>query len=334
MNCLIRLPLTFRFSFAAFLLVTAASCAHHPPPKPIPAAGTLEVVDAAPGKGFHYPYILKFPTSARLNGATYLLVEPNNTGKVSDDLTVHTEAAKKLANNAIGAFVAKKLDVPLLVPIFPRPETGWEMYTHALDRDSLLVKEGPMRRLDLQLLAMIGDARKRLRAYGVITHERVLLTGFSASATFSNRFTLLHPERVHAVATGGLNGMLIVPSATLDSVALPYPLGLSDLQEIAGTGFRAEAWRAVPQFIYMGAKDENDAVLYDDGYSESERAIVFAVLGEKMQPDRWIRVQELYREAGANATFRTYDHMGHGTDGQINGEIVEFFRKATGAAGR
>jgi hypothetical protein len=312
-----------RFYFAAFLILFTA-CAH----KPLPPANSLEVIDAAPAKGFHYPYILKMPTAARLDGTTYLLVEPNNTGQVSDDFAVHADAAKKLANSAIGSFVAKRLDLPLLVPVFPRPQTGWETYTHALDRDSMLITSGPMRRLDLQLLAMIDDARRRLRGYGVATHQKILLTGFSASGTFSNRFTLLHPEKVHAVATGGLNAMLIVPSEMLDSTALPYPLGISDLQQIAGTRFDPAKWRAVPQFIYMGAKDDNDAVLFDDGYSESERTIVFNVFGKEMQPARWTHMQKLYEKAGANATFRTYEHMGHGTDGQINSEIAEFFRKA------
>ncbi len=310
------------------LLLTA--CAH----VPLPAKGTLEVIDANPAKGFHYAYVLRMPSEARLNGTTYLLVEPNNTGKVSDDITVHAEAAKKDAKSVVGAYVASQLDLPLLIPIFPRPESEWQLYTHALDRDTLLIKDGPMRRLDLQLIAMIDDARKRLRQYGVKTHDRVLMTGFSASGTFVNRFTAMHPEKVHAAATGGLNAMLIVPSATLDSVALPYPLGLADFESITGTRFRAAQWRAVPQFIYMGAKDDNDAVQFDDGYSESERAIVYRVFGEKMQPDRWTRMQSLYRDYNANATFRTYDHMGHGTDEKINGEVVEFFRKATGEVGR
>lgn len=307
---------TLSRKFVLFLLLLATACAH----QPLPPAGTVEVIEAAPSKGFHYPYLLKLPTDAR---STFLLVEPNNTGRVSDDFEVHADAAKQLANRAIGSYVAKRLDLPLLVPVFPRPETGWEMYTHALDRDTMLVGSGPMRRLDLQLLAMIDDARRRLRGYGVATEGKVLLTGFSASGTFANRFTLLHPGRVHAVASGGLNGIIIIPTETM-----PYPLGISDVPQLAGAPFREAAWRAVPQFIYMGAKDDNDAVLFDDGYSESERAIVFRELGEKMQPDRWTRVQQLYREAGANVTFRTYEHMGHGTDGTINDEIVEFFRKA------
>ena len=45
-----------------------------------------------------------------------------------------------------------------------------------------------------------------------------------------------------------------------------------------------------------------------------------------MQPDRWQTVQALYREAGANVTFRTYEGIGHGTNREINSEVTEFLR--------
>ncbi len=82
----------------------------------------------------------------------------------------------------------------------------------------------------------------------------------------------------------------------------------------------------MPQFIYMGADDQNDAVLFDDGYAPEERSIVFAVLGERMQPDRWERCQALYHGAGATVTFRTYAGIGHGTNDQIAAELIAFFR--------
>ncbi|MEA2491490.1 MAG: hypothetical protein QOH21_3282 [Acidobacteriota bacterium] len=308
------------------VLLLATACAHAPAPQPLPTlAAGIQVIDAAPEKGFNFPYLLRLPAH-RPAGTSYLLVEPNNTGKVSDDLAVHLAAAKDLAEKAIGGYVATKLDLPLLVPVFPRPETDWQLYTHMLDRDTMLIERGPLRRVDLQLLAMIDDARARLSASGFPVEEKVLLTGFSASGTFSNRFTLLHPERVRAVATGGLNGLLMIPARTLDSVALPFPLGLADLEKVAGSRFDEAAWRRVPQFIYMGALDDNDALRFDDGYTDPERAIVFHVIGDKMQPDRWQRVQTLYREAGANATFHTYEGVGHWTDGKINDELTEFFR--------
>jgi hypothetical protein len=47
--------------------------------------------------------------------------------------------------------------------------------------------------------------------------------------------------------------------------------------------------------------------------------------------ERWERSQELYREAGANVKLRTYEKVGHWTDGTVNGEILAFFRDALAA---
>ena len=55
------------------------------------------------------------------------------------------------------------------------------------------------------------DARGRLRAHGTPTDPRVLLQGFSASAMFANRFTVLHPQRVRAATIGSPGGWPIAP---------------------------------------------------------------------------------------------------------------------------
>ncbi len=296
------------------------------------AAGT-EVVPAMPEKGFHYPYLLRLPERVAEAPQRALLVEPNNTGRGADDLAPHLEAAQQLAERAIGGGVSNALGLPLLVPVFPRPATEWEYYTHALDSDTMRLDHGPMQRLDLQLIAMVADARTRLAALGFAVPERVLLTGFSASGSFVNRFTALHPDRVLAVAGGGLNGTLIVPRREIDGLALPYPIGIADLAERSGSAFDLEAWKRVPQRYYMGAKDDNDAVQYDDAYTPAEKAVVDRALGARMQPDRWQRCQELYRESGADVSFRTYEHAGHFTDDPIHREVVEFFRAALAKSG-
>lgn len=315
-------------------LLGAALCALAAPAGSGATPGeAVRQIDAAPAKGFHFPYLLQVPADARSLPGRVLLVEPNNTGRVSDDFEVHRGAARDLAEHAIGAYLAKELQLPLLVPVFPRPESGWERYTHQLDRDTILVAEDPLRRLDLQLLAMIDDARERLAADGVTVPREVLLTGFSASGTFVNRLTAIHPERVLAAATGGLNGILILPLEQLAGTALPYPLGVADFAAVTGHGFDVERWRAVPQFIYMGALDDNDAVQFDDGYTSAEKAIVDAVIGARMQPDRWEHCQAIYREAGAAATFRTFSGVGHFTDDKVNGEIADFFRRHLPAPG-
>jgi hypothetical protein len=173
---------------------------------------------------------------------------------------------------------------------------------------------------------MITDARERLAAIGYPVNQKILLNGFSASGLFANRFTFLHPEAVAAAAYGGLNGFIMLPVAELDSQALEFPLGLADFEKITGHPFDRVTYSTIPQFAYMGEKDENDAVVHHDAYSDEERELIFKLLGRTMMPDRWKAVEAVYQKEALPVRFKTYEGMGHGTDGKINGEVAEFFR--------
>jgi hypothetical protein len=151
-------------------------------------------------------------------------------------------------------------------------------------------------------------------------------SGFSASGTFANRFTALHPDKVKAVAAGGINGLLILPCDSLQNVALPYPLGVSDMEFLIDVGFQKSAFAVTPQFLFMGALDDNDAIPYEDGYSIQEREQVFQLLGKQMMPDRWENCIEIYQQQGVNAVFKTYQGIGHEQTPEIKDEILAFFK--------
>jgi hypothetical protein len=322
-----RSLLTFAVLSLAGLLSSEAASAADPSPTPTPAKGELIEIPAAPEKGFNFPYLLFLPAPAEGKKYDYLLVEPNNTGRISDDFEVHRGAATALArDSSVGNFVAKMLRIPLLVPVFPRPSSTKDVYTHSIDRDTILISSGPLKRLDLQLLAMIADARPRLEAMKRPVASKVLMNGFSASGLFANRFALLHPNAVAAAAYGGLNCFITLPVPELKSRPLNFPVGIADLEKITGHPFDRPAYFAIPQFAYMGADDTNDAVLYEDAYSDDERALVFELLGRKMMPDRWEAVQAVYQSEKVPIQFKTYAGIGHGTDGRINKEVAEFFR--------
>jgi hypothetical protein len=297
-------------------------------PSASPASkGTLSEIPAAPDKGFHFSYVLFLPKTAEGKTSSYLLVEPNNTARVSDDLEIHRAAAVSLArDSSVGNSVAIKLGVPLLVPVFPRPGSLDKVYTHSLDRDSILISEGPMKRLDLQLIAMVVDARERLAAMGRPVSQKILLNGFSASGLFANRFTFLHPGAVAAAAYGGVNAFIMLPVAELDSQTLNFPLGLADFEKLTGRPFDRATYAAVPQFAYMGEKDENDAVVHRDAYSEEDQALIFKLLGRTLIPVRWKAVEAIYQKEKLPVQFKTYEGIGHGTDGKINGEVAAFFQ--------
>lgn len=291
-------------------------------------AQALEI-PAAPSKGFNFPYLLFLPPNVGDKQFPYLLVEPNNSGVVSDDLDSQRLPALDLAAvNSDGNAVALKLGAPFLVPIFPRPSLGSSnLYTHALSRPTILVAGGPLKRIDQQLAAMIDDARKRLAAQRHPVEKKVLLEGFSASGMFISRFTFLHPEMVAAAAFGGVNSFIMLPTRTIRGHRLNYPLGINDYLEIAGHKFDRRAFDSVPQFAFMGENDSNDAVQFDDAYSPKDRKLIFSSLGQQM-PQRWLSVQRIYRAHHADVEFMTFPNIGHGTDGRIHTAVADFFTSA------
>ncbi len=187
----------------------------------------------------------------------------------------------------------------------------------------------PLRRLDQQMLAMISDARDRLSSKaGIILAKKINLYGFSAAASFSDRFTALHPEKVHAIAAGGFNGLLVIPQAQINGVDLRYPLGLSDFAQVSGHPFDSTAFAAVKRFYFMGSDDTNDAALYRDSYARVDEELIMAHLG----PDPVSRIpvlEELFAQVCRdNVIFRLYDDVGHEITDAIRSDLVAFLKEA------
>lgn len=181
--------------------------------------GELIFAKARPESGFNFPYLLFISDKMSVQNEQVLIVEPNNSGFVDDDLQKHVEKAQRTAGKEFytGNYVARKLKYPLLVPVFPRTRANWKIYAHAFDRDMARQKNNELERIDLQLLAMVENARMKLAEKGFRLTGKFPMTGFSASGSFANRFTAIHPEKVMATAAGGINGLLILPREQMEN---------------------------------------------------------------------------------------------------------------------
>jgi len=275
----------------------------------------VEEHPAAPAKGFHWPYLVYEPKVRR---SRHLLVVPINTGFVTEDVELLRVAGS--CEVARQTRLAERLGARLLVPLFPRPAAPGEaenLYLHALTRASLETAVEAVRRVDLQLLAMIDDTRGDL-------DPRVFLWGFSASGSFVNRFAMLHPERVAAVACGSPGGWPLAPVAEVDGEPLPYPVGLAGVAERVGKPVDRAALRRVAWFFFLGAEDLNDAVPHRDSFSEADERLVFRRFG-KTPPARWKPAERLYRKAGLDARFRLYRGAAHSVTPEMYEDIAAFF---------
>ena len=288
---------------------------------------SLIYIKQQPSKGFYNDYILFIPKETPFNKKVVLLIEPNNTGKTSDSIEVHKKSAIDLATkSSVGNNVATLLKIPLLVPVFPRPAAEPMMYTHALDRDVILDEEATYKRLDLQLLAMIKDAKKLLNNRNIVVDEKVFMSGFSASGTFVNRFSFIHPEIIKALAIGGFNGELMLPLNKINAITLNYPIGISDFEKLFSKPFNFHSYAKLQQFVYMGKLDENDAVQFEDAYSKSDQKLINENIGYNVYP-RYLKCQEIYKKQGVNPIFKSYEDVGHWTTSEMNLEIAKFFFK-------
>lgn len=268
------------------------------------------------GEGFNFPYTLFIPD--KIEEETTLIIEGANTSKVSSSLE---EAVIDVQKTFLDKKITKwnyETNFPILTPSFPKIYKNNEtIYTNMLTSATLNYEDDGLNRIDIQLINMINDAKKRLNSNNINIDEKVILDGFSASSKFVNRFALLHPEIVKLVIGGGTSGALILPIKEIDNKKLIFPIGCGTCPEI--TTIKIDEFKKIKQFYYMGSEDENDPFTSDEkgklkysGTIELDEAKqLYKYVGEKMIPERWDNIQKIYKDLGVNATFKTYSGYGH-----------------------
>lgn len=302
------------------LLLTVLICQENAPPTDVLR------VEAQPTLGFHAPYLLHVPVKVRQQPERThtLLVLPNNTGRPDDNFEMHDFAARRWLGRHRS--IAEDLGVVLLVPVFPRPAKDWRIYTHALDRDSMVTHKTVLKRPDLQLVGMLNHAIAQAGKEGLKLDRRVFLFGFSACGMFVNRFAFLHPDRVKAAAIGSPGGWPIVPTTEYQGKSLRYPIGTADWETLAGNKLDLDGLARVPLFLFLGAKDTNDSVIYRDSFDKQDEDLILALFGKTLQ-ERWQKAEALYREKLPAAVFKLYADAGHTITPQMQQDVSAFFRR-------
>lgn len=363
-------PVTRRTAFQAMVLsviggavtdhIPGVKASEHDPPSEddvnVPVENAI-YVEASPDDGFHYPYFLYIPPGLETDTAHErpLLIEPNNTPSSEDGFEPQLEAGKNILKGSSGKTIADELDLPFLIPLFPRyreePEP-WYVYVQVLDQSTFILEDSPLERVDLQLLAMVDDAAARLEEDGYRIPSEVHLDGFSASSNFVNRFTFIHPNRVNAVSNGG-DGKFMLPKPEIDEDVpvvidpqmdeLPYPVGVADMEELTGEPFDKDAWITVPQFLYTGGEDQPDpdesgyrsfGNLYDEEVQyvhPDDRPyglpdLIEDLFGIKQVDERFEVSRAVYNNVEANAQFTIYEGYGHTPEPAFS-DLIKFHRR-------
>jgi hypothetical protein len=185
-------------------------------------------------------------------------------------------------------------------------------------------------------MAMIKDASARLKKYGLNVDEKVILYGFSSSAQYVNRFTLLHPEIVKYAFAGALGGMITLPYREINGEKTLWPIGIGNVEEI--TDEKLELYKKVPQFYFQGVLDDNDCfqpndfgTSRDNDLLQNEEAVqLYSILGRDMNRTRWKNTEQIITNLNTNismALSQEYGHNPHMMDDAIEEVLKESSRK-------
>lgn len=226
----------------------------------------------------------------------------------------------------------------LLVPHIPRRRTP-HIYTAAFDRQVFLHSTDAFyQRPDNKINLMIDKLISELREDGYDVQEKVFVEGFSVGGMFAQRYALLHPERVQAVAA---QGPTTLPESSYDGTPIDWPIGVNDFLSLVGHQFNREAYRKVPQFFYIGDQDigplnpteidprGGNSPLWDMGwdYETARSWIVF--LDNAFGPTDPIKLENQVRYLNSigydKITFKLYPGVGHQQTNEMIRDIFAFF---------
>ena len=281
------------------------------------ATGEILQFPASPKDGFEWGYVLYLPQNMDLSKPLPLLFVMNDNGihkTQEENIKSVLSRFERPSGAEVEYGIADGVGVPMVLPMVLRePPTKGKpqlLYSHSLNRAVFVLKDGPYARLDLQVLAMLKDARKQLKKRNIPTQKKFLIAGFSAAGSFGDKLAFLHPENILAVAVGGEHYPML-PFETYHDIPLIFPTGAYDMKEYAGKKFNKKAWLKIPIFMVEGGEDYNDPLPYTDTYGNEERNTIVQVLGEGTAQDRWKNVRKILSQVAPNVQTYTYPHLEH-----------------------
>lgn len=275
-------------------------------------------------KGFNFDYCIFIPKG--MSAQTSLLIQiPNYSASIkSTDIEERTDYIFEIFKGFKSHIHLCNNDskFPILYPLFPRKWDnfkGEEIFTHMLSSNALFYNDEKFARVDIQLINMINDIKERFKINNIDIDNKIIIEGFSATAKFANRFTLLHPEIVKLCIAGSIGGCLTLPIRAIEKEDLLYPIGIGNIKEI--TNKKIKEFKKVKQFYYQSINDNIDAFAsttktsYDPVnpgiIKKEELKQLYKFLGRDMLKEHFLNTKNIYIKENVNAIFKIYQTGEH-----------------------
>lgn len=243
-------------------------------------------------------------------------------GSPNDDNDNYNGSIGTAFNDIFDAIKSYPTDCAILVPIIPRSNIH-SVYGPMLTRASFVTDQAFYLRPDLTVVKQIEALRTSMTQAGLKVPPKVLVAGYSAGGSFGVRFAAIHPDKVHAVASGGAGGYLW-PLSSYSGEALTFPVGVSDLTALTGSSFDESEFKTISMFLFSGALDDN-ACWGGDCYTADQMNQIDRLFGTNQVSRLQSMATRMTTDLGMDATYQSYAGVAHDYTDAMRGDVKTFF---------
>ena len=208
--------------------------------------------------GINIPSIIIVPQSDTIYSQIVLEVNNFNTNDLPEMIMNGGTLGKRLID------ITKENNAPIVIPLLPAmAESG--IYFQQLSKECFKLSDTDIYyRIDEQVIRVINKSKAILKSkYGIECSDKIFLNGYSSSAVFAQKFSLIHPEIVDTACIGGAIGSIPVPSK-----GIGYPIGIKDFEKLFEKKFNMDSYSKIKFRYYVGELEsamKSDYRINDDG---------------------------------------------------------------------
>jgi len=321
-------PIPFTATFASTPEPTATKYPTNTPTiTSTPIHPANQVVHHIANDVIDYDWFSYIPNNLDKEGLNYILVTGLHGNIGSPNYEDVVEESRKQTGWKIPW--ADNEGLIILIPVIPKNYEYQPVDFDLISFNSTIdpFYQRPDLRLNLMIDSLVGD----LTIDGYNVSEKVFIEGFSSGGMFAQRYALLHPERIKAIAAGQCGGTFVLPQDTYNEKEINWPVGINDFHSLVGYDFKLDAYVKISQFIFIGDQDVGASTLWLPGSQtlwRSQKQIDFLIetFGETDPVRIENQINYLNSIGFDNIIFKMYPGVGHTYSDEMLSDLLAFFR--------